>query len=197
MLRRRCRFCAQPISVLYPFIELLTAVCLTALFLTVRSQYWISYAIFISGLIVTIRTDIESLLICRYATLALIPIGFLLSLLALLPISLCDSVAGAIGGYLVLWCIARIFYWGTGKQGMGQGDLELLAFIGSFTGVLGVWLSLLLGSVLGSCVGLIALLLFKKDRSVKLPFGAFLAGGALIYLFYGRALLKLLSKIIL
>ena len=76
------------------------------------------------------------MLISRYVTLALVPIGLLLSALGLLPVSFTESFFGTLFGYGVLWFIATTFEKITGKQGMGQGDLDLLAFIGSFTGII-------------------------------------------------------------
>lgn len=71
---------------------------------------------------------------------------------------------------------------------MGDGDPELLAFIGSFTGFFGWWTSLLLASLLGSLIG-IPLALYTKNRSLKLPFGPFLAFGALTFVLFQRYIL--------
>ena len=161
----------------------------------VPSRFWLAYSIFFSGLIVTIRTDIETLLICRYATLFLIPVAFIASAFHYLPISLCSSILGTVVGYSVLWFIATLFYRLTGKKGMGEGDLELLAYIGSFTGPWGVWASLGIGSLTGSIIGIV-LLIITKERMLKLPFGAFLALGALVYILFASYFSTPLSKII-
>ena len=174
MLGGRCRYCTAPISWLYPFIELLTTAALGALYLTVPTHYFVSYFIFFSALIVTIRSDLESMLISRFATLFLVPLGFTLSLTNQLPITVTDSLLGCVVGYFFLYITAKIFYWITGVEGMGQGDLELLAFIGSFTGLVGCWFSLMLGSIIGSMVGISYIVATKSSQSfLKFLLGLF------------------------
>jgi leader peptidase (prepilin peptidase)/N-methyltransferase len=161
---------------------LITACSLTALLCAVPTDYFLAYFVFISALIVTIRSDLETMLISRLVTLFLIPLGVIFSALGLLPISPFDSIAGTLLGYGSLWLTATVFYWCTKKEGIGQGDFELLAFIGSFTGLLGCWMTLLIGSVAGSVVGIMYLCLSKKGRETRIPFGPFLAVGAIVYI---------------
>jgi leader peptidase (prepilin peptidase) / N-methyltransferase len=87
-----------------------------------------------------------------------------------------------------LWAINKIFHYWRGIDGMGEGDFDLLLFIGSFTGVIGCWFSVTLASILGSVVGLIYMVETNNgtDHSFhtsKIPFGPFLAGGALLFVF--------------
>lgn len=181
LLGGKCRNCKQRISLLYPFIELLTALVMTALIYFITSDYWFGYFLFFSALIVTIRSDFETMLISRYVTLFAIPIGWGLSLFGFLPNTILQSILGTLIGYSLLFAIAQIFYWFTKKEGMGQGDLELLAFIGAFTGPFGCWISLLLGSVIGSIFGIGTMIILKQTQNVRIPFGPFLAMGALIF----------------
>lgn len=181
ILRGQCRSCHAPISPLYPAIELLTVIIMTLLVSTIIATYIPAYFIFFSALLVTIRSDVETLRISRFMSLYLIPLGWFFSYYALLPISITDSIAGTLLGYLFLFGIARIFHRLTGKHGIGQGDLELLAFVGAFTGVIGCWMTLLIGSVSGVIVGGMYMLLAKKQRATKIPFGLFLASAAIIY----------------
>lgn len=157
---------------------------MTALFYHVPSHYFASYFIFISALIVTIRSDLETMLISRYMTLFLVPLGFSLSFFKLLPITPQESIVGTLGGYLFLFAIAKLFYKFTGKHGLGQGDVDLIAFVGSFTGFLGCWATLLVGSVIGSIIGVIYLLIVRPQHSIRIPFGPFLALGAICYIFF-------------
>jgi len=182
VLRGRCRTCAQQISWLYPFIEFFTALSLTALYLS--NHYFWGYFILFSALIVTIRSDLETMLISRFVTLALIPLGLVFSFFDLIPIVPINSILGAAFGYGFLWAIATGFTWITGKQGMGEGDFDLMGLIGSFTGVLGAWACLLIGSLLGSACGIL-LILHKAnfDRDTRIPFGPFLATGTMVYVF--------------
>ncbi|HEV2601103.1 MAG TPA: prepilin peptidase [Candidatus Babeliales bacterium] len=179
MLRGKCRTCHQPISILYPLIELFTGVLFTAAYILISHQFLIAYYIFFSALIVTIRSDLETMLISRFVTLFLIPLGLLFSFFNALPISTLDSLLGALFGYLSLYIVAQIFWWCTKKEGIGEGDFELLAFIGSFTGLYGCWMSLTIGSIIGSILGLLYMIITKSDRSLKIPFGPFLALGAI------------------
>ena len=192
-LKGICRYCSQRISWLYPFIELLTTVALSLLCITILPHYFSAYFVFFSALIVTIRTDLQYMLISSFMTLYLIPIAFLWSHFGALPISFANSFAGALLGYGFLWITAKVFFYLTGRQGMGEGDFELLAFIGAFTGVLGCWLSLLIGSVVGSVIGIA--LLIKKPRYFRIPFGPFLAIGAMIYVIWQQQLVELLLRI--
>ena len=183
LLHGSCRSCKKPISWLYPFIEFLTAFLFTVLYIT--NDHFLGYAFFFSALIVTVRSDLESMLVSRYMTLALIPFGIAFSFLDIIPIFPLDSVFGALFGYGFLWIIARSFAYFAKREGMGQGDLDLIAFIGSFTGIVGVWSSLLLGSVLGSMCGILYLLYIgKMARHTKIPFGPFLAISAMLYVFF-------------
>jgi len=97
-----------------------------------------------------------------------------------------QSCIGAGVGYGILWLIGTVFKKTTGKEGIGEGDFELLAMIGSFLGPIGVWASVMVGSIGGLVVALIYLLITKKGRGTKIPFGPFLALGAILYFFYGN-----------
>jgi len=195
LLQAKCRFCKTHISALYPFIEIFTVVTLLALYYTIPIQYFFAYFIFFSALIITFRTDIEFMLISRFTTLFLIPLGFLFSATGLLPIRFLNSIMGAIIGYGFLYFVSKIFHYLTGKQGIGQGDLELLAFIGSFLGVAGCWISLFLGSIIGSIFGLIYIAITKQKRSVKMPFGHFLAIGAILFVLFEKYLVYIVLEI--
>ncbi len=182
ILGRKCRNCLQSISYLYPLIEILSVVIFSLLILLISPQYWFAYAIFFSALIITIRTDLQAMLIFPYVTIALIPFALVCSYFSLLPLSLFQSFLGAISGYLFLICFDKIFYLLTHKQGMGLGDIELLACIGAFLGVHGWLVSLLIGSFVGSIFGLTQTMQIGSFN-IKIPFGPFLALGALIVVF--------------
>ena len=182
-LRGRCRHCSAPISFLYPLIEIAATFLLLLMCLYISPKYWPAYVLFISALLVTIRSDIETMLISRFVTLYLIPVGFILSYTKLLPIALLDSVLGALLGFGFLWGISKLFFIITKREGLGQGDVELLSFIGAFLGAIGCWISLLLGSIVGSVFGITYLLASGKPIRSKIPFGPFLAAGALVCIF--------------
>ncbi|MCX5922679.1 MAG: prepilin peptidase [Candidatus Dependentiae bacterium] len=192
LLKGSCRYCKKSISFLYPLIELVTALSMTMLTIYVPWDYFLGYFIFFSALIVTIRTDLEFMLVSRFVSLFLVPLGILLSFFNLLPLSLCESALGALIGYGILAGIARTFFILTKKEGLGQGDVDLLAFIGSFTGIYGCWISLLIGSLAGSVIGITYMAFFKPNKSFKIPFGPFLALGAMIFVLFGPSLMRIL-----
>lgn len=182
-LRGRCRSCSKPISWLYPFIEFLTVIIMTLGMITLDPAYWLGYGLFLSALIVSIRTDLETMLISRYVSLALVPAGIAFSFFSFLPLTALSSCIGALFGYGLMWSIRMIFKLLTGKIGIGQGDLDLMALIGAFTGVLGCWITLSIGSIVGALLGLIYLAMTKQSTARPLPFGPFLALSACLYVF--------------
>ncbi len=184
LLKRSCRSCKAPISFLYPFIEITTVVLLSLLVRCIYPGYWLGYAIFLSALIVTIRTDLETMLISRYVTLCLLPIAFVLSLQGYLPLTFTQSLLGALIGYSLLRFIGDMYYRLRKQKGLGEGDGELLAMIGAFIGPFGTLITLMLGSLFGSVIGLTLVVLGNSTQETKIPFGPFLALGAICYLFY-------------
>ena len=196
ILKGACRYCHKSISWLYPFIEVFTVIALSLLFMYVPLNYFFGYFIFFSALIVSIRTDLAEMLISRYATLFLIPAGCILSYLELLPLTMMQSIVGALVGYGLLYLIAALFYRSTKKEGLGQGDMDLLSFIGAFTGIYGCWISLLLASVFGSLIGIIYLNITKQNTQVtRIPFGPFLALGAMGFVLFKPWLLLIILGI--
>lgn len=183
ILKGSCRSCHQAISPLYPFIELLTTVIFTCLYFYLPTHYFLGYGIFFSALIITIRSDLEYMLISRLVTLFLVPLGIALSAANLLPISALESILGACVGYGFLWLVSKIFTFCTHKQGIGEGDFDLLCFIGAFTGIIGCWASVLIGSIAGSIIGLYYCATTRNAYSIKIPFGPFLALGAILFVF--------------
>ncbi len=191
ILRGKCRSCSASISPLYFFIECIAALVFSALVYTMQPDFWFAYFIFFSALLVTIRTDLEFMLISRYASVFLIPLGFFFSFTSFLPISLITSLVGALTAYLFLKLITALFFMCTKKVGMGEGDGELLAFIGSFLGITGWWISLIVGSLLGSVCGIVYMFYTQQKHSIKMPFGPFLAFGALAYVLFEKQLLAI------
>lgn len=192
LLKGKCRNCHKPISVLYPFIEILSVIVFILLLYRIPFPYFISYFIFFSALIVAIRTDIETMLISRFTSIFLIPLAIVLNLLGYLPLTISQTLYGALFGYFLLFSINKIYYLLTKRNGIGQGDMELLAMIGAFTSLIGCWISLLIGSILGSIVGILLVLLKKVQITNKLPFGPFLAIGAIVYVLFTNEIISLI-----
>jgi leader peptidase (prepilin peptidase) / N-methyltransferase len=208
-LRGKCRTCSQPISALYPFIELSTGFTFMALayhlfpygldvfptnILIERILSWFTYAVFFSSLIVGMRTDLQAMVVFQITTLWIIPLGLFASWYGLTALTLFESFAGGVLGYGFLWLVSTLFKRFTGKEGMGMGDFEIAALIGSFLGPLGVWFSVMLGSSVGFVVTLIYLYAARKERGTRIPFAPFLAMGALLYFFVEPIIVRLLLR---
>lgn len=183
LLRGRCRSCSHRISYLYPFIELLSMVSLVSLALHIPSHYFVGYFLFFSALIVSVRSDLETMLLSRYVTLYFAPVGWVCAYFDLIPLSVSESIIASIVGFGALWAVARMFTYFTGKDGLGQGDIDLIACIGAFTGLMGVWSSLMIGSTVGALCSIVYCALTKQHYNTPLPFGPFLALGAIVHVF--------------
>ncbi len=134
----------------------------------------------------------QYMLISRFVTVYLLPIPLALSTIGYLPITPHQVMFGALSGYLILSAVSYIFAHFMQKQGMGQGDIDLLSFIGAFLGFGGWWISLLIASCMGSVIGMLYLLVTKQGKQTKIPFGPFLALGAMVYTIWGNQLFAML-----
>ncbi|MBM4306694.1 MAG: prepilin peptidase, partial [Deltaproteobacteria bacterium] len=92
------------------------------------------------------------------------------------------------GGSLFL--VATVYQWLFKREGMGGGDVKLLAMIGGFLGWKSVILTILLSSFIGSIIGITVMVIKGKDFKYAIPFGPFLAMGAAISLFWGEDLIR-------
>jgi leader peptidase (prepilin peptidase) / N-methyltransferase len=194
-LKGKCSVCRKTISWLYTFTEIVTAILMTILFIRYFDNIplFLSYFIFFSALIVATRTDLEAMVIPQLFSLWLVPVGIILSVLNFTKITVLESLLGAILGYGVLGIVAKVFKFVTKKDGLGQGDMELLAMIGSFLGPIGIWFALTIGSIVGLFIGGGYLLITKKLKTTRIPFGPFLALGAIVYFFYENTILMFLA----
>ncbi len=192
-LRGRCRFCQKPISIEYFLVELITA------FLAVwtldqfgfRPQGFATF-LFVASLIVITAIDIHHRIIPDVISIGGTVLGFLLSF-HFLDIGYRDSLIGIVVGGGFLFILAWAYFKATQREGMGGGDIKLAAMIGAFLGYKSILLVLFLSSILGSLWGLFLILLKKESLKTALPFGPFLAGAALITLFYGEWILYFLG----
>ena len=184
----RCRYCRAPISVRYPVIELLTA-------LTFALCWWrfgpslsfVSMALFLSSLIVLFAIDLEHHLLPNAITLPGIVVGFLFSLFG--PPGWLASLTGILLGGGILFAIAELYYRVRHEEGLGMGDVKMLAMIGAFLGWKLTIVTLMMASVAGSIVGVLVIALRRGDMKYALPFGTFLAIGAGVSAAVGQGLL--------
>ncbi len=192
ILGGRCRNCGGHISARYPLVEALTGAVFLVLFLKFGlTASFLVYSVFSSALIVVTFIDLSLRIIPDVITLPGIVAGILAS--TLLADStwagLVDSLVGVATGSGLLLVVGLLYYGVAGREGLGGGDVKLLAMIGSFTGWKGVVVTIIGGSLAGSVVGLVLMAVAGKDRRYALPFGPFLAGGALFHILYGEELI--------
>ncbi len=204
ILQAKCRNCKSKISYLYPFIEILTSVILSCLFfyffydqnnfIFIKRNIFsfLSYFIFFSALIVSTRTDLEEMVIPQFFSIYIVPVALFLSYFNFLEISFIQSFVGAFVGYFVLWFVAKMFKLFAKKDGLGQGDMELLALIGAYLGIIGVWFTILISSIIGVIVMGIYIYFTKKQKDIRFPFGPFLVLGAILYFFFKSYLINFL-----
>ena len=187
-LRGRCRGCGAPISIRYPTIEVLTA----AMF---ALGWWYfgpgvllaSRLVFGCALIALFAIDLEHHLLPNAITLPGIVVGFAFSFVTE-PGGLASLVGIVVGGG-VLWAIAETYFRLRHEEGLGMGDVKMLAMIGAFLGWKLTLVSLMLASLSGSIIGVFLIVTQRGGLKYALPFGTFLALGAAAAALIGQRLL--------
>lgn len=185
VLRGKCRHCGTPISLRYPVVEL--AAGLFAVAVLVRHGIsWnglLVYAL-VAALLVITFIDIDHQIIPNVITYPGIVVGLGTSFFTGL-VTYTESLLGIALGAGVLIIVATGYYLLTKKEGMGGGDVKLLAMIGAFLGWKAIVFTIFVGSAVGTVVGLAVAIRTKKGRKAAVPFGPFLSLGAILYLFHG------------
>lgn len=188
ILRGRCRSCGARFSVRYPLVELMTAV-LFALSYHYAGLSWtlLEYLIFVFGLVVCTFIDIDHMILPDEFTLSGIVIGLLGA--ALNPQrEFMDAFWGVLMGGGFLWGMAYIYFLLTKQEGMGGGDIKLLAWIGAILGWKAIPFVIMSSAIIGSVIGLITARKQKAGLKTVIPFGPYLALGAVLYLFGGETI---------
>jgi leader peptidase (prepilin peptidase)/N-methyltransferase len=190
LLRGRCRFCSEPISLRYPIIEMLTGFfALITVFKYGISLEALIYFVYIAALLVITFIDIDHQIIPDVISLPGIPIFFIASFW-LSQVTYRDSFIGILAGggslFLVAWTYSMI----TKREGMGGGDIKLLAMIGAVIGWQGVLFTIFVASAVGTISGMLVMLKSRKGMKLKIPFGPFLAIGGIAYIFFGPQLVR-------
>ncbi len=232
-LRGRCRHCHTPITPRYMAVELLLGLfflaCYAKFGLQVETLKWCIFAFLLTGLIFT---DAETHILPDKLTLSGLALGLAWSLLVAVPgplgffygrgalpaplLSLADAVIGAAVGAGFIWGTAALYLRLRGAEGMGMGDVKLMAMVGAFVGAPLTLFVLITASVLGGLYGgLIVLNIFRKRlsryrrvpgrsstaarawqsaslslRFYEMPFGVMLGSMALFALFAGQPILS-------
>ncbi|MEM7582405.1 MAG: prepilin peptidase [Acidobacteriota bacterium] len=189
LLLGRCRHCGAKISWRYPLIEIVTGVCFLLAYLRFDNPAeGVIAIVFCCAMIVLGMIDLEHYILPDVITKPGVVLGLVLQ-----PwigwCTLREAVIGVLLGAGVLAALSWGWYWWKGVQGMGLGDVKMLAMIGAFLGWQNVVITLLLSSLAGSLVGAAMMLGGRMGPQSKLPFGFFLASSAIVTLFYASDLL--------
>jgi leader peptidase (prepilin peptidase)/N-methyltransferase len=206
VLRGKCRACKTPISPMYPVVELLTGLlflaCFYAFGLTPEALKWAAFA---AIMVVLVFTDLRERILPDVVNFTGFGIGLAFSFVTK-PIdgtalwianhmfdfpppapvlSFVDAILGAALGSGLLWIVSEGYFRLRRREGMGLGDVKMMLMAGAFLGVKRVLLTIFVGAVLGSVLGLLFILVRRKGSDYELPFGTFLGAAALLVVFYG------------
>ena len=190
LLRGRCRDCGARISLRYPVVELLSG-AFAAMALARFGLGWqalLMYALIAAFLVITF-IDLDHRIIPDVITLPGIPIGLAASFGPGM-ISPLEALLGILAGGGSLFLVAWGYQLVTQREGMGGGDIKLLAMIGAFIGWKGVLLTIFIASLTGTLAGMALIFRRRGDMKLAVPFGPFLAVGAIAYLFMGPELMS-------
>ncbi|MBI4459514.1 MAG: prepilin peptidase [Acidobacteria bacterium] len=211
LLGGKCRYCQAAISPLYFLVELATGLLFVGLYSYFGlTALFLKHAAFGALLLVLTVTDWRDRILPDLMTFPGMAAGVLFSLvvpvgdgsawwlarhlagLELSPVwieSLLDGLLGAALGAGLLFAIGELYFRLRGREGMGFGDVKMMAMVGFFLGPKLALLTILLGSLGGSLLGLLFLAIFRKDPSYELPFGSFLGVAAFVSAVWGRPIL--------
>ena len=197
LLRRRCRSCQAPISWRYPAVELAMALLSLALFSRVGlSVAFGIYFLYIAALLAIIFIDAEHQIIPDVISLPGIGLGLVLAF-ANPFVGWQDAAIGILAGGGSFYLIAWVYYLVTKREGMGGGDIKLLAMIGAFQGWQALPFVVFISSLLGTVVGIGAMVKQRKGGRTVIPYGPFLAIASLLYLFFRREILLFFVRFVL
>ncbi|RMG43260.1 MAG: prepilin peptidase [Candidatus Dadabacteria bacterium] len=203
-LRGRCHYCKNPIPFRYPLVEILSALacCGAYYFYGLTLTAFIVYA-FVAALIVISFIDIDYYIIPNVISIPGFFLGLILALLnqyfhflsfPVVP-GIKDALLGVLFGAGFLLLISEVYLRLRKKEGLGMGDVKLLAMTGAFFGPQAALYTIFVGSLLGSVLGVLIILLGGKSMSHQLPFGPYLAAGNILYLFGGVNLIAAIFRL--
>ena len=204
LLRGRCRDCGTPISSLYPTIEVLTGLLallvwmrfvpdVSALGLANVAAFGVHFGV-VAMLVVVTFIDLRHHIIPDECSIYALPFG-VASALLLTHLGFAEaitwqhSVVGALVGGGSLLAIMGLWWLVRRRESMGLGDVKLLAMLGAFLGLPALLLIILVSSIVGSVVGIAVAVVTRQRLTLQLPFGPFLALGAVVWILHGPALM--------
>lgn len=188
ILRGRCASCQNPISIRYPLIELLTAICSLVIALVFGASLQMLFGLLLTWTLIALTfIDLDTQLLPDRYTLTLAALGLAVNSYAIY-ISPTAAIWGYIIGFLCLWIVYYLFKIVTGKEGMGYGDFKLLAALGAWMGPLMLPLIVLLSSLVGAIIGIILLKIRKENKAFA--FGPYIAMAGWIAFIWGEPIMK-------
>jgi leader peptidase (prepilin peptidase)/N-methyltransferase len=213
LLRGKCRNCRRPISFQYPLVELLSGLAFYACAAEwgLTSPTFVN-SIFLSAILVLVFTDYHHQILPNALTLPGAIAGFLMCTFqsrvffgdpvstyfaalisssntqTLLPWT--GSLLGAIVGAGILFLVASAYQLVRKRQGLGMGDIKMMAMVGAFLGWRSAFWTIVFGSFLGSIAGILLVLFGGRTLQAKLAFGTFLGVASVICLFFGEAIIR-------
>ena len=192
-LRARCAGCGQRIALMYPLVEIATAATFVAAWRAFGpTPLLAARLVFLSALIVLAITDLRERLLPNAITLPGIAVGMVFSLVA--PPGLLSALLGVVVGGLVPFLVGEVYYRVRGIEGLGMGDVKMLAMIGAFLGAPLALLTLFMASFLGVIVG-VPLIILTRNRHYPVPLGTFLAASAFAAAFAGDAVVHWYTQV--
>ncbi|MFA5908220.1 MAG: prepilin peptidase [Vicinamibacterales bacterium] len=184
----RCRQCRAAISAQYPIVEIITALLFVlVVWLTPVGPLMVSRLTLVSILVALFGIDLEHQILPNVITLPGIAVGLLFSVIA--PPGFTAALIGAALGAGVLYGVAAAYYLVRREEGLGMGDVKMLAMVGAFLGWKAVLVTLVLSSFSGALIGMALIALQKGSMKLALPFGTFLALGTLAAMLAGDPLI--------
>jgi len=184
LLRGRCRHCSGPISIRYPVVELLGALCmLAAIHTSPTAAAAAARVALLLALVAVFAIDLEHRIIPDAITLPALVLGLAAS--PLFGTARLDAVIGAVVGAGGFWLLGTVYRSVRGVEGLGGGDVKLAGALGACLGWQGVVLTMMLGSLAGSVVGGILIAAGRAGGRTELPYGAFLAPAAAAAMLWG------------
>lgn len=188
LLKGRCAHCGAKISWRYPAVELLTAGLSAVVAWHFGYNLQTAFALlFTWSLIALAFIDIDHHLLPDSINLPVLWLGLILSLFEVFT-DAHSSIIGAAAGYGTLWIVFQLFKLATGKEGMGFGDFKLLALFGAWLGWQSLPLIIILSSLTGAIFGVATIIFAKRNHSMPIPFGPYLAVAGWIALIWGEAI---------
>lgn len=188
VLGAKCARCKAPISVQYPLVEAITAVLFVLVAATTPvGPLLAARLVFVCALVVLFGIDLEHQILPNVITLPGIVVGLAFSLLG--PPGWRAALLGVLLGGGVLYAIAWSYFVVRKEEGLGMGDVKMLGMIGAFLGWQAVLLTLVLASLSGAVIGLAMISLQRGSMKYALPFGTFLALGALVAMLAGQPII--------